>query len=990
MNLFKNLFGFEVVRKEEPSETIQTFVQPSVVDEVGNAQIIGVNGYMGNHYSNASATSIEITENNHIQQCREIAMYHEIDSAIEEIVSEAIITDENEDSIKLDLSQTTFSEAVRVKVRNSFKKVYNILDFKTKGYNIFRKWYIDGRLYYHIVIDEKSPKSGIKELRNIDPKKIRRIRQFVPDASNKNSFSGKVVEHYVYNNTGIDDQLQSAEQGTRISKDSIAYSHSGLTDANNKYIVSFLNKAIAPTNKLRTLENSMVIHRLCLVGNSRIKTTNGYSYIKDINIGDEVYSYDNNGNLALTKVNHTINNGIKPTYSVKSKHHNIIGTETHPILVHSKFTNIIEYVDIKDINPDVHSFVFAKLDSDDITKIDSGRENSVIIEGFDYWVKLKIKNKELILKEKSKELNIKLSTIRNFLYASQYVPESTANYILDSIGYTGERNYTKKLSGFCKNSVNFPEYVDEEFSKLFGFLIGDGSIGKYDIVFAEGVHPELNEYYSNLMKKYFGNCVRGNTPRTYSNWKSSNTLGAEIMHKMGYIDGCKNKRIPEWVFNSDDKIKMAFVVGLVDADGCIKVNKTTELWSAEIELANERLIDDVKELWTSMGYSSGHIRHRIKPAGRIIKGNNYPLPESKSWTIYISLKPLEKFEKINTVEYFADVEVFDIGVEHEEHNFVANGVVVHNTRAPERRIFYIDVGNLPKGRAEQYLQGIAQKYKTKVTYDSVTGKIRDDRSIMSMTEDYFIPRRDGNKSTEVVPLAGATQAGGVDELEHFKKEVLKTLNVPYSRLDSGSTFNIGNSGEMSKEEANFAKFISRLRTQFNMIFDDLLGKELVLTQVMSIEEWESEKKNIHYDYLKDNYFAELLQSDMLATRLGTLAQAEPYVGKYFSMEFVKKHILMQTDEEMENEAKQIEKEYEDDPDHHVPVDSLHQTNLHQQMTDIDMDKEIAVNAAVDPNPFKEEVVIDDSAAKLNESMTELFKSMTHTNLKMIDIDDITV
>jgi hypothetical protein len=129
---------------------------------------------------------------------------------------------------------------------------------------------------------------------------------------------------------------------------------------------------------------------------------------------------------------------------------------------------------------------------------------------------------------------------------------------------------------------------------------------------------------------------------------------------------------------------------------------------------------------------------------------------------------------------------------------------------------------------------------------------------------------------------------------------------------------------------------------------------------------------------------------MLATRLGTLAQAEPYVGKYFSMEFVKRHILMQTDEEIENEAKQIEKEFADDPDHHVPVDSLHQTNLHKQMTDIDMDKEIAVNATIDPNPFKEELAVDNSTIKLNESMTALFKSMTHENLKMIDIDDITV
>lgn len=578
MSLVKTLFGFEIIRKEEPAENIQTFVQPSVVDDVGNAEVIGVNGFTGNYFSNSTAISVDVNENSHIQQCREIAMYHEVDSAIEEIISEAIITDETQDSIKLDLSKTSFSDPVKEKVRKSYKKIYNILDFKTKGYNIFRKWYIDGRLYYHIVIDEKSPKDGIKELRNIDPKKMRRVRKFIPTTNstvNGQSFSGKIHEYYIYNTSGIDDNLQTELQGVQVAKDSIVYAHSGISDANNKYIVSFLNKAIAASNKLRTLENSMVIYRL--------------------------------------------------------------------------------------------------------------------------------------------------------------------------------------------------------------------------------------------------------------------------------------------------------------------------------------------------------------------------------------------------------------------------------VRAPERRIFYIDVGNLPKGRAEQYLQGIAQKYKTKLSFDTVSGKIKDDRQIMSMTEDYFIPRRDGNKSTEIVPLQGANIQGGVDELEYFKKELLRTLNVPYSRLDTNSTFSMGNNGTMSKEEANFSKFISRLRTQFNMLFDDLLGKELVLTQVMSIEEWESEKKNIHYDYLKDNYFAELLQSDMLATRLGTLAQAEPYVGKYYSNEYVLKNILMMTDEEIEIEQDRIAKEKKDDPDLHTPVDTMHQTNLHQNMTDIDMNKELNIASKIDPNPFKgQEEVEKSSTDKLNEAMTDLFKSMTDSNSKIIDIDDITV
>lgn len=574
MSIFGKLFGYEIVRKEDTKSDITTFVQPSVVDDIGNAKLVGVNGYMGNFHSNNQATAIDITENSHIQQAREIAIYHEVDSAIEEIVTEAIITDENTDSIKLDLTNTEFSDPVKAKVRKAFKKVYNILDFKSKGYNIFRRWYIDGRLYYHVVIDDNNTSAGIQELRYIDPKKIRRVRQFVPTSGkNINSLTGKMEEYFLYNGNGIDEKSAIDSEGIRVTKDSIAYCNSGISDANGKYIVSFLNKSIAPANKLRTLENSMVIYRL--------------------------------------------------------------------------------------------------------------------------------------------------------------------------------------------------------------------------------------------------------------------------------------------------------------------------------------------------------------------------------------------------------------------------------VRAPERRIFYIDVGNLPKARAEQYLQGIMQKYKTKLTYDSVTGKVRDDRSVMAMTEDFYIPRRDGNKSTEITTLAGQGANGGVDELDYFKKELLKSLNVPLSRMDSNSMFGSGGNGEISKEESNFNKFIGRLRTQFNVIFDELLARELVLTQVMSIEEWEYEKKNIHYDYLKDNYFAEQQQADMLATRLGTLTQAEPYVGKYFSDEYVKRNILMQTDEEIELEHERITKEKAETPDLHVPVDQTHQANLHQKLTNIDMDKELAVNASADANPFaKNEEVIQDSTDKLNEAMTALFTSMASSNNIITAIDAI--
>jgi hypothetical protein len=570
-----NLFGFEIIRTNNDNKEVQTFVHPTPVDDVGQANVIGTNSY-GNFYSNNSATAVDITENAHIQQCREIAAYHEVDNAIEDIVSEAIIADENEDSIKLDLSKTSFSDPVKQKVRKSFKKIYNILDFKTNGHNIFRKWYVDGRIYYHIVIDEKNIKDGIQELRNVDPKKMRRVRTFVNESgASVNNLVGQVHEYYAYNPNGIDEKNTVDPNAIKIAKDSIAFAHSGLMDPNNKYIISYLHKAIANANKLRTLENSMVIYRL--------------------------------------------------------------------------------------------------------------------------------------------------------------------------------------------------------------------------------------------------------------------------------------------------------------------------------------------------------------------------------------------------------------------------------VRAPERRIFYIDVGNLPKARAEQYMYSVMQKYKTKITYDSVSGKIRDDRSIMSMTEDIYIPRRDASKSTEITTLEGLGKGsnGTVDELEYFKKQLRESLNVPASRQE-GSQFNMGQVDGQSREEVKFSKFVNRLRTRFNALFDDLLGKELVLTRVMSIEEWEYEKRNIHYDYLKDNYFVELLESDMFATRLGTLAQAEPYIGKYISMEYARKNILKMTDEEIELEKKRIEaerKEHGDDV--HTPAEMQHQANLHQITTDIDMEKELAVNDALEANPFavKEDVDTEDSTEVLTAAMTDLFRSMTESN-KLINADDL--
>lgn len=538
-----SLFGFKFIRDSQP-ESIQSFVRPTVADDVGVASIVDDNAWGFNSLTNSDIKPTDQSENALITQYREIARNPEVDKAIEEIISEFIISDEKTDSVKIDLTYVDLSEPIKVKIRESFKRVLKLLNFKTKGYDIVKKWYIDGRLNFHIIVDEEKLDKGIVELRYIDSKKIKKIRKLI---KGKTKNTAKYVEWYEFNEKGVDNIDGSYTQGIKISPDAIAHANSGELNPQGTIILSLLDKAIAPANKLRSLEHATVIARL--------------------------------------------------------------------------------------------------------------------------------------------------------------------------------------------------------------------------------------------------------------------------------------------------------------------------------------------------------------------------------------------------------------------------------VRAPERRLIYVDVGNLPKSRAEQYMQGVIGKYKTKITYDMVTGKIKDDRNIMALTEDYFIPRMNGSKSTEFDTLKStATNAGVTDELEYFKKQLYEALNVPLSRTDSNSTFNIGRSNEISREEARFAKFIQRLRTKFNELFDSLLSRELVLKRVMSIEEFEEIKSDIHYDYLKDNYFTELMEADALANRVGVLSQVEPYIGRFFSDEYVKKNILKQTDDEINNIAEQIKKEKEANPDIHTPSDTLGQVDLQGRLSSIEVDKH-AQQAEIDsqydsgdnikPNPFKE-------------------------------------
>tara|TARA_A100001234_G_scaffold78449_1_gene69426 strand:+ start:3391 stop:5046 length:1656 start_codon:yes stop_codon:yes gene_type:complete len=235
-------------------------------------------------------------------------------------------------------------------------------------------------------------------------------------------------------------------------------------------------------------------------------------------------------------------------------------------------------------------------------------------------------------------------------------------------------------------------------------------------------------------------------------------------------------------------------------------------------------------------------------------------------------------------------------------------VIYRLSRAPERRIFYIDVGNLPKIKAEQYLRDVMMRYRNKQVYDANTGEIRDDRKFMSMMEDFWLPRREGGRGTEISTLPGGQNLGELSDIEYFQKKLYRSLGVPESRIAADGGFNLGRSSEILRDELKFAKFVGRLRKRFAQMFNDMLKTQLILKNIVSTEDWDIISDHIQYDFLYDNQFAELKESEMLNERLGILATIEPYIGKYYSQDYVRRKVLRQTDAEIIEIDKQIEEE----------------------------------------------------------------------------------
>ena len=244
--------------------------------------------------------------------------------------------------------------------------------------------------------------------------------------------------------------------------------------------------------------------------------------------------------------------------------------------------------------------------------------------------------------------------------------------------------------------------------------------------------------------------------------------------------------------------------------------------------------------------------------------------------------------------------------------FVEDATVIYRvSRAPERRVFYVDVGNMPRAKAEQYLKDIMTKFRNKLTYDAGTGEIRDDRKHMSMLEDFWMPRRGEGKSTEITTLPAGQNLGQMEDVHYFEKKLYRALNVPISRMEAQQGFSLGRSNEITRDEIKFDKFVDKLRSRFSILFDELLARQLALKGICTLDEWNQFKQSIRYDFIKDNNFSELKDAELLQNRLNMLATVQPYIGLFYSKRWVQENVLQFDESEIADMEKQMKKEAKD-------------------------------------------------------------------------------
>jgi len=759
------LFGFEIRREAEQLD-IPSFT-PRETDD--GALVVSAGGTYGTYLDleGSARTEAEI-----VAKYREMAIQPEVELAVNDIVSEAIVKEDKKKIVEIDLDDLDFADNIKERISEEWDKISNLLDFNNYGYEIFKRWYIDGRVYYHVMIDVNNPREGIKELRYIDPRKIRKIRAVKRVRKDQVYVNVSDSEFYMYNERGFKGASASGmdNQGLQISKDSILHVTSGVVDKDNKIVLGYLHKAIKPLNQLRILEDATVIYRISRAPERRI------------------FSIDV-GNLPKMKAEQYVR-------EVMVKHKNR--------LIYDATTGNIR---------DDRKFMCYALD----TKIPLLDGRTLTIE-------------EIISEYNEGKLN--------WVYSCD---PKTGKFYPGPISWAG---ITKKNSDVVRVTFDNGKSVictpDHKFP-----VWNKGFIEAKDLAIGESLIPGYRRHKSIIPNG-----------RKYEQIYKNDTKTWEFTHK----------EIASWKEQQGLKEESIFSFDTKDDP---KLTIQCKTWKVITPDGNSEIIENLSAYCRNLNLNRTHIKGSSGSRGyRAEQLHNHKV---------VSVEFLD--EKMTVAALTIDQEE----TYHSHHTYLLDaGVYTKNT----------------------------------------------------MLEDYWFPRRADGGGTQVTTLPSGQNLGELADVEYFEKKLYQSLNVPVSRMISDSGFSLGRSSEITRDELKFQKFIIRLRTKFSEIFYKALEKQLVLTGVIAESEWDDIKNNIHFNFQVDNYFAELKESEILTNRINTLAMLDPYVGKYYSEEWVRKNILQMTDEDINKIEKQIDEEMVIDVKRQAKQSEIQQKFLPQQsMTD---------------------------------------------------------
>lgn len=820
LNEAAKLFGFEINRPDDPAKI------PSIAPQLKDDGAIIINS--PGPLAAGIFLDLEGTVKNEaelITKYRDMAGHPELDMAIDEIVNEAIVSEEGEKTVEIVLDDVPVPPKIKQIIIQEFDEVLKLLEFNVMSYDVFRRWYVDGRLYYLAILDPKNPLLGIREMRYLDPRKIRKIRQIknIKDKKVNMPMTKVESEFYIYSDkallSGPAVQLQnfsSTSTGIKISKDSIVHVTSGLTNAQGSMVTSYLQKAIKPLNMLRSMEDSLVIYRISRAPERRI-------------------FYIDVGNLPHIKAEQYVKD-------IMTKHKNK--------LVYNAETGEIK---------DDRKFMCYALET-----------TIPLLDG-----------RTLTLEEIINEYQ---DGKQNWVYSCD---PSTGKFVPGPVSWAG---ITKKDSQVVKvtfdngkSVICTPDHKFPVWGKGFveaQHLVGESIIPGYrrmQKMYNNGA--EYEQIFKNETKKW------EYTHREVARWKESVGIREEMIHKVEFSDSTKNT-IHHVDYNRYNN--SPFNLKMMNRD------------------------DHIQYHWDMAKFGAGRRKNKSEdftPEWRekLSNARKGKVNHCKTWKIITPDQETLIIENLSKYCFDRNLNRTNIKSKFGSKKYFAEELRNHKAVSVEWLEQKIDVGCLTVDLEETY-----HSHHTYLLDAGVYTK-------NTMLEDYYIPRREGGKGTQIDTLPGGQSLGQIDDIKYFLNKLYGALNVPQSRMNPEYLYDIGRSTQITRDEVKFSKFIDRLRLKFSTVFLSVLEKNLILKRVLTPEEWQEISYHIQFKYHRDNYWSELKDQEIMTSRMNVATVVEPFVGKYFSHKTMRTKILRQSEKDIEQNDEEIAEEISN-PQFNPPIE----------------------------------------------------------------------